>query len=265
MASFTIHGGSFRKGKGTFLFGILTVPKNSGGNENIPTTNLMSVEIATQEKQKKLLGMAGGGLVGLVVLGPLGAIGGMLVGGNSSKITFIATLRDNRTFLATCDTKTFSKLQAIALQNETEKDQAASRLIPSPPDDDALFRERSAEIESVFSVAKETFEASDWETTEILAPSSTASSIIYGWQGKRSVGVAISSDEANSSNIGLMANAIRDYDPDSYVVIMGSSLGADAAKTGKKLTLSVRLLDAPRKTIEEAMQVSAAYQKYYRR
>ncbi len=75
---------------------------------------LSSVEIMTDEKVKKLGGTAGWGFVGVLALGPLGAIGGMLLGGNKQRVTFAAELKDGRRFLAETDGKTWKKIQVIA-------------------------------------------------------------------------------------------------------------------------------------------------------
>jgi hypothetical protein len=265
VASFEIHGGSFRKGTGQLLFGILTMPKNGGGTEDIQATSLMAVEIATQEKQKKLLGTAGGGLIGMAVLGPLGAIGGMLLGGNSSKITFIALLRDNRNFLASCDTNTFAKLQAIALKNDTEQSLAASRLMPSTPDEAAPLRNHPEPIQSQFSGARQTFEKAGWETIEIPAPVDFECAIVFGWQGLRSVGVGITDEVLNSDNIGKIAKAIRDYNPDGLIVVLGPTLGPDAKKAGKTNQLAVGQFGASTKLIENGIKASLLYQKMKQR
>lgn len=75
---------------------------------------LSSAEPLTEEKVKKLSGTAAWGFVGAVALGPLGAIGGMLIGGNKQRVTFVAELKDGRRFMAETDGKTWQKLQIVA-------------------------------------------------------------------------------------------------------------------------------------------------------
>lgn len=55
---------------------------------------------------------AGRRLAGLVAEGPLGALAGVLAGGNKKEITFIAEFKDGRQILASTDSKTFTKTQA---------------------------------------------------------------------------------------------------------------------------------------------------------
>ena len=55
---------------------------------------------------------------GLVALGPLGAIGGMLLGGNKKEVSFTAELDDGRKFMAVTDSKTWRKIAAALFERE---------------------------------------------------------------------------------------------------------------------------------------------------
>lgn len=68
------------------------------------------VEQHTEESVKKLVGTAGWGIAGGLLLGPLGAIGGMLIGGRGKQICFAAYLKDGRKFLAVSDGALYQKL-----------------------------------------------------------------------------------------------------------------------------------------------------------
>lgn len=70
------------------------------------------VELQTEEGVKKLAGTAGWGLAGLALLGPVGAIGGMLLGGRGKKVCFACYLKNGQKFLATTDGKTWQKIAA---------------------------------------------------------------------------------------------------------------------------------------------------------
>jgi len=74
---------------------------------------LASIEIASEESVKRIGGAAGWGAIGALVLGPVGLLAGMLLGGRGKDVTFIATFKDGRKLLATTDSKTFVKLQAL--------------------------------------------------------------------------------------------------------------------------------------------------------
>ena len=81
------------------------------GSEEI-TDNIEKVELITEENQKKFLGAAGLGLAGGLLLGPVGAIAGLLAGGRSKEVCFACYLKDGRKFLAKGDTKTYQAVLA---------------------------------------------------------------------------------------------------------------------------------------------------------
>lgn len=117
MAKVTVHAGKgFNKGSGSLMFGSITLPSPKGGfaGETLSLNRISSVQIATEEKVKKMAGSIGWGAVGLVALGPLGALAGVLAGGNKKEVTFIAEFKDGRQILASTDSKTFTKIQAAA-------------------------------------------------------------------------------------------------------------------------------------------------------
>lgn len=76
------------------------------------TIEIERVELHTEESVKRISGTAGWGLAGLALLGPLGAIGGMLIGGRDKQICFAAYLKDGRKFLAMTDGKTYQNYVA---------------------------------------------------------------------------------------------------------------------------------------------------------
>jgi len=72
------------------------------------------VDIQTEESVKKLLGTAGWGLAGMYALGPLGAIGGMMIGGRGKEVLFSAQFKNGKRFLATTDSKTYKEILAVS-------------------------------------------------------------------------------------------------------------------------------------------------------
>jgi len=75
-------------------------------------TDVANIEQLTEEKVKKLAGTALWGVAGAALLGPIGAIGGMMLGGNKTEIAFTCNLKDGRKFMATTDSKTWQKIMA---------------------------------------------------------------------------------------------------------------------------------------------------------
>lgn len=74
--------------------------------------DITSVDLLDEEKVKKLAGTAGWGLAGAALFGPLGAIGGILLGGNKKEIAFAAYLEDGRKFMGTTDGKGWKRIIA---------------------------------------------------------------------------------------------------------------------------------------------------------
>ena len=77
-------------------------------------TDLQTVEQINEDNIKKMSGAAGWGLAGAALLGPLGLIGGLVLGGNKKEVAFVAHFQDGRKFMATTDGKTYNKLAALA-------------------------------------------------------------------------------------------------------------------------------------------------------
>ena len=110
-----VLGGDFPKGskvdKGWSGINV-SFPLFSGSEEI--TDNIEKVELITEENQKKFLGAAGLGLAGGLLLGPVGAIAGLLAGGRSKEVCFACYLKDGRKFLAKGDTKIYQAVLAQA-------------------------------------------------------------------------------------------------------------------------------------------------------
>ncbi len=120
MASIKVVAGDLDKGAWQFvgMFGTATMTRASTtkslwkGESVDLKTEVESIDQLTEEKVKKLAGTAGWGLAGAALLGPLGAIGGMLIGGNKKEVAFTCNLKDGRKFMATTSGKVWQKIIA---------------------------------------------------------------------------------------------------------------------------------------------------------
>ena len=130
MAAINVLAGDFKTGKASsFSFGELLLARNERGwlgykLENIPTSKIASIEIASEQSARSFLGMTGGAIAGGVVLGtvgavvgaaalgPIGVAAGLIAASGGKKVTFVIELKDGRRALASTDAKTFSKMQA---------------------------------------------------------------------------------------------------------------------------------------------------------
>lgn len=118
MAKMKVLGGDFGKGDGFYAFGGMSLPDPSsiwGSKINLQCSDLTEVALATEDSVKKLGGAAGWGAVGALALGPVGLLAGVILGGNKKEVTFIAKLNDGRKFMATVDSKTYTKILAATM------------------------------------------------------------------------------------------------------------------------------------------------------
>ena len=115
MAKIKVHAGDFEKiGNNSFSFGVFTLftVDHPYVGEKIFASELEEIDIATEDNVKKIGGTAGWGVVGGVLLGPVGLLAGLLAGGRKKEVTFVAKFKDGRKLLATTDSKAYTKIQA---------------------------------------------------------------------------------------------------------------------------------------------------------
>lgn len=117
MATIKVHAGNLDKGSWNFvgMFGATMTRASTEkhlfkGESYVFGQDIVRVEQLDEDKVKLLSGTAGWGLAGAALLGPLGAIGGILLGGNKREIVFAAYLEDGRKFMATTDRSVWKKI-----------------------------------------------------------------------------------------------------------------------------------------------------------
>jgi hypothetical protein len=89
---FTVHGGDFREGKGSYSEGLFSSTFHLPGFawRSKRAEDVEAVELVTDEMLKDGPSRAGAGAVGFLLLGPIGAALGVLVVPISSKTAFSA-------------------------------------------------------------------------------------------------------------------------------------------------------------------------------
>ena len=113
MGKIKVHAGDFPHTAAGVYGNTFTFPKTQGfGIDKVPLSELISVEVASEENVKKIGGSVGWGVAGAVLLGPLGLLAGLLGGGRKKEVTFVAVFKDGRRLLATTDSKTYTQLLA---------------------------------------------------------------------------------------------------------------------------------------------------------
>jgi tRNA_anti-like len=125
MATFKVIAGDFGEGKqGRVLIGSLYKKSSQGFymplTGHIGTGQIETIEIATEENLKKMGGSIGWGLIGGLTLGPVGALAGVLAGGNKTTVTFVCKFKDGRKFLGSCAPKTFTLIQAASFESHMQ-------------------------------------------------------------------------------------------------------------------------------------------------
>ncbi len=98
----------------TLSFGTIILPNRKGffSADSMSVRSLSEVEIASEDSVKRVGGTIGWGAVGGLALGPVGLLAGLLLGGKSKEVTFVAVFKDGRRIFATADAKTFKQLKA---------------------------------------------------------------------------------------------------------------------------------------------------------
>ena len=105
--------GTIGTGEAFLLLNEFSLPiKGKFWPEQVNKNQVMDIAVATEASVKTIGGTLGWGMVGGVLLGPVGLLAGLLLGGKQNKTVFTLTLRDGRSLLASCDTGTFIAIKA---------------------------------------------------------------------------------------------------------------------------------------------------------
>lgn len=117
---FKVHGGDFKKGNGSYSEGWFSKTFQLPGIF-FPckvTTDIEAVELVTDEMLKAGPSRAGGA-AGLLLLGPIGAALGVLIGGKEKReTTFVVRFTDGKAFLGSSDFATFQALKAASITSK---------------------------------------------------------------------------------------------------------------------------------------------------
>jgi hypothetical protein len=120
MAKVVVHAGNFVKGEysvlssGAFLLKVDRYSRSASKmireSETVSFSSFEVVEAASEESVKKVGGTVGWGAAGLVAFGPVGLLAGLLLGGKSKNVTFVAQLKDGRKLFGVTDSATYTQL-----------------------------------------------------------------------------------------------------------------------------------------------------------
>jgi hypothetical protein len=116
VSAIEVHAGDFKKGRDHHFVSdgrlVMGVP-GKFFRQWIPATEISELEQASEEAVKRLGGTVGWGLVGGVLLGPVGLLAGLLAGGRGNDVTFVCKFKDGRKFMGTMDSKAYTKMSSV--------------------------------------------------------------------------------------------------------------------------------------------------------
>ena len=89
--------------------------------ECVLASKILSIETASEDSVKKVGGSLGWGVVGAALIGPVGAIAGIILGGNKKDVTFVVEFEDGRKLMGTSDSKSYQKVIAAKMKSDMLK------------------------------------------------------------------------------------------------------------------------------------------------
>lgn len=119
--TFRVLAGDFKEGKESY-YKNETFHMSDGTpftREKISIDQIKEIDIANEESVKRLGGTVGWGIAGAAILGPVGLLAGLLAGGKGKDTTFVCAFKDGRKFMASMNSKTYSKLQADLFKKQS--------------------------------------------------------------------------------------------------------------------------------------------------
>ncbi|MCO8309042.1 hypothetical protein [Pseudomonas mandelii] len=112
MASIMVLAGDFLQGDGEYRDGVFTLRTSihPWPGITLPLSSFKRIEVANEDSINNMKGAIGFSVAGAMLLGPIGAIAGFMLAGKETEVTFLATLKDGRRFLAAVDSATFEEI-----------------------------------------------------------------------------------------------------------------------------------------------------------
>ncbi|GAB7553338.1 hypothetical protein NRB_28440 [Novosphingobium sp. 11B] len=239
MAALKVHGGNFRSGQGSYLWGSLNLPKEGTflATETISVSKLIDVQVATEESIRKWGSAIGFGIGGALLLGPVGLLAGVL-GGKRKEVTFVATLDDGRGFIATSDAEVFAKLKGASLKTSRQH-KPAPAVAAAPPPAPATPKYKPAIVtdDSVFSRVVMALSGTGWGVNE--HPDLGRHKILTAQKEGAIIVVAVTTGILTPASVDMVASAIEKMGQFSAKIYMGQSVGYGSEKDAQKRGLII--------------------------
>lgn len=120
MAKLKLHAGDYGQGQGSVVLNNIRMPWRPGDGfslgKSYGISDIEELEVASEESVKRLGGTVGWGAAGALILGPVGLLAGLLAGGRTKEVTFVARFKDGKRILATTDSATYTRLMAATFR-----------------------------------------------------------------------------------------------------------------------------------------------------
>jgi hypothetical protein len=117
MANAHIVGGSYQVGGFIWSQGdSLSVGQVRGISGTSLNGKVASVQLVSEAQKKSLIKATATGLAGAAIAGPVGALAGVVAGGNSQETTFICRLYSGGEFIARGDSRIFELLLSESMK-----------------------------------------------------------------------------------------------------------------------------------------------------
>lgn len=121
MTKLKVHAANFKFDEISVLGGCLYIKTRlfQLTGDRVDADDIASIEVANEDSVKKVGGALGWGVAGAVLMGQLGAVAGLILGGNKKEVTFVAELSHNRKIMATLPSKDYiSLVSKIKVKND---------------------------------------------------------------------------------------------------------------------------------------------------
>tara|TARA_B100000408_G_scaffold130853_1_gene115928 strand:+ start:3003 stop:3359 length:357 start_codon:yes stop_codon:yes gene_type:complete len=108
-----LEGDFYKKGYCVFNKSSRIVALNTGAfaTSKYSFDDIQEFQELSQDNAKSVLGTLGWGTAGLVALGPLGALAGLLCGGNKKRASFVIKLNDGKVAICEGSQKEFTEFR----------------------------------------------------------------------------------------------------------------------------------------------------------
>jgi hypothetical protein len=116
MAKIQVLAGDFLHGQAAYHSGCINIETAlyPWPGLNVAVSELKTLEVDSETSARSLPSALGLGVVGAMMLGPLGAAAGLMFSEETKEVTFWAELKDGRKFAGVTDAETYLSLEKAA-------------------------------------------------------------------------------------------------------------------------------------------------------